>query len=802
MARILMSRIGLGLYLNSNQNIVFAHPLQKDACVNEFRQFIENFRLSGALQDYLVGRNKSAFASQGASQSRGPTGSGWFTASVQQIFVFKRIEIVFQVNASIVSSPDHLIEGDNHFGSNKWVHASHASCKYFPNFWIWISTRIELSSQDKFNAFVEGNEAAIQNAALHILGKLSENLTQQKWGVSTNGQSRHADAANNPTSQGPGELSLTTKNSLLITVTTWDEIKRLHRTEQTRQSVCEANVTCRHPMGDRGKFQITLEGDEQDKESTEKVLGFSIASHLRAVGFVESARRTPVRSSDTRVTNDLALDLALENKVVAHHAVSTTFIDALSRDIRRVNELSNSSEASDSTPEVFLLQEWSGLARDRWPSDEALTESKELTRIRQRCFLEGIQRSFYTVPFSRILTESTQEIRTVTVIGMSPALPITFGPSDPELAIKKLDAGYCILTPNPSFDPNAWINARISEAAHVFRAYDPDFICFPEFAFPPTLILQGAGSTVDGTGFAYQAEADETPESKTPKSKMFSERFSGAFDADDPRPFCFFGTFHCRTTLTNVGVVLPSEFGKDCKYSMETAYGSLSEEIGSKSRKEVFPPFFLTKKFPAKRAGEKVSVPVDGGIEIFESKAGNAVFLICSEALDVNASNAIIRYNKLSFGSRIDYVFVPSFNRSKELLAACQELSLLAGCVVMNVNVDGKYANAFDVTVQLPTSAVYMAGVCISSSKESRLAKTIGIDCKFFSFERVDVLGRNQLNSEQWAKKVHSSEGIDGTEEGRSGYFFVFKFSLANIRSYLNWFMDRGGEVGSGFEEY
>jgi hypothetical protein len=405
------------------------------------------------------------------------------------------------------------------------------------------------------------------------------------------------------------------------------------------------------------------------------------------------------------------------------------------------------------------------------------------------------------VPFSRILTESTQEIETVTIAGISPALPITFGGGNPELAIKKLDAGYCVLTPNPNFDPNVWINARISEAAYVLREHHPEFICFPEFAFPPTLILQGAGATFDGAGFAYQNKA-KTKDDETPVSKMFSERFSCAFDTNYPRPFCFFGTFHCRTTLSNVGVVLPSEFGKNCTYSMETAYGSLSEEIGSKIRKEVFPPFFLTKKFPAKRAGEKVSVPVDGGIEIFESSAGNAVFLICAEALDVNASNAIIRYNKLSFGSRIDYVFVPSFNRSNELLAACQELSLLAGCVVLYVNVDGKYENAFDVSVQLPTSAVYIAGVCISSSKDSRLSKTIGIDCRFYSFMRDTVLGRDKLKSEEWAKKVHSSEGIDGTEQDRSGYFFVLKLSLAKIRSYLNWFMDRGGEVGSGFEEY
>jgi hypothetical protein len=67
---------------------------------------------------------------------------------------------------------------------------------------------------------------------------------------------------------------------------------------------------------------------------------------------------------------------------------------------------------------------------------------------------------------------------------------------------------------------------------------------------------------------------------------------------------------------------------------------------------------------------------------------------------------------------------------------------------------------------------------------------------------RDTVLGRDKLKSEEWAKKVHSSEGIDGTEQDRSGYFFVLKLSLAKIRSYLNWFMDRGGEVGSGFEEY
>jgi hypothetical protein len=167
---------------------------------------------------------------------------------------------------------------------------------------------------------------------------------------------------------------------------------------------------------------------------------------------------------------------------------------------------------------------------------------------------------------------------------------------------------------------------------------------------------------------------------------------------DFPTPFVHLGSYHCLMTLYNVGVSYPwgpSTDRQDCKITRE-AFDKKVDEVDVKiSYDRIAAPIFQRKRYPARSIPEHTRVPATRDFDIYTMPFGKVAMLICSDVVDLNQSLSVVRYNRTSRSQPpIDFVLVPSYNRSPVLVSMCRELSFFANATVVLVNANPKDVGA------------------------------------------------------------------------------------------------------------
>lgn len=97
-------------------------------------------------------------------------------------------------------------------------------------------------------------------------------------------------------------------------------------------------------------------------------------------------------------------------------------------------------------------------------------------------------------------------------------------------------------------------------------------------------------------------------------------------------------------------------------------------------------PITLRKRMSAKTMGEILTPLPNTNLRTYNTTFGRIAILICIDVYAPSVWLSISRYNAMNPNSPIEYVFVPSYNRSPKLLAHCQSLSYIANTVVIYVN--------------------------------------------------------------------------------------------------------------------
>jgi hypothetical protein len=116
------------------------------------------------------------------------------------------------------------------------------------------------------------------------------------------------------------------------------------------------------------------------------------------------------------------------------------------------------------------------------------------------------------------------------------------------------------------------------------------------------------------------------------------------------------------------------------------------------------PPILLRKRFPARRVGEEARVPAGQVFNVFEREFGRIAVLICSDIIDVNQFLTIMQINRTKgLHQTIDYVIVPSFNKSRALSNICRHLSAVSSNTVIVVNANHYLA-------EFPDTELYCCG--------------------------------------------------------------------------------------------
>ncbi|MEL6687879.1 MAG: hypothetical protein AAFP97_09680 [Pseudomonadota bacterium] len=348
------------------------------------------------------------------------------------------------------------------------------------------------------------------------------------------------------------------------------------------------------------------------------------------------------------------------------------------------------------------------IEQDRWPSTSEIDGVSRIRKIRSRAIQEMTLRTRYIFDLETVDCEDDftppKKGDKFNFTLVSPHLPISFGkykdyPKErKELYLEPSASGHCILGPSPSYDPMGWFSRRKFELKTVLNNHHSDIILFPEFAFPQSVIFQAISQ-------------DQNPDVHKRMNDAIREEFEAGLSLNGSLSDCFvfLGSYHCRKTFYHNGVLLPTGMReKNLEKRSVTHY--LSDAYSSIKTDTIDPLVFLPKRFPARRAGEQINVPVGNKLQIYRKKFGNIAVLVCSDALDLNQVTAVVNHNRTSGPHRIDYVLIPSFNRSPQLLYAARELSLLASCMVLVCNVAGKHKNITNVVKNLPPSKVFVCG--------------------------------------------------------------------------------------------
>lgn len=233
----------------------------------------------------------------------------------------------------------------------------------------------------------------------------------------------------------------------------------------------------------------------------------------------------------------------------------------------------------------------------------------------------------------------------------------------------------------------------VNDAAHASRAYRPD-----EWIAANEAALQGAiaaeADIVCFGEFDYPSCAYEDA-TKRREAEELQRRHDAAIETligQAQRPMLVFaGSYHkwSGDDCTNVGVVFRRE--RDRRGHLET-------------RQDL-----IEKRTSAKSLGEVIAAAPTPQLNFFATSMARIGVLICIDAFDPGIATSIFANSYETNPDRLQYILVPSYNRSSKLLQSCQMLSYYGNCVVVYVNAlkDARHAD----------TEVYVSGVPLRTWK-------------------------------------------------------------------------------------
>lgn len=189
-----------------------------------------------------------------------------------------------------------------------------------------------------------------------------------------------------------------------------------------------------------------------------------------------------------------------------------------------------------------------------------------------------------------------------------------------------------------------------------------------------TAIAQGANIISFGET-DYQEHSDRACEEK------FQEKIKAKIDAVERPIFLIAGTDYdheeneAASTCLNRARIFPNK----------TLLSQERDDIPSR-------PILHPKLHAAERTDERISSPERPRIVYYETILGNIAVLICVDAYNPTVVMSLLRNRGSLDKDQIDFILVPSYNKSAKLFYACQVLSLLSGSVVMLIDTCGKEA--------------------------------------------------------------------------------------------------------------
>jgi hypothetical protein len=250
-----------------------------------------------------------------------------------------------------------------------------------------------------------------------------------------------------------------------------------------------------------------------------------------------------------------------------------------------------------------------------------------------------------------------------------------------------------------------WMEERLEELKIAIDA-EADVICFGEFAYPPPPV-DPSGSTIE----AMQRCIDRRKDFETRVIDMIEEARE---NNKSYQPFVFLGSYHCLLTMYGIGIVYPWGTNRtEVMASTSDDIGNDEQDVKSKVEK-LNAPVLYRKRFPARRVGESTRVPATMNVDVYETSFGRVAIMLCSDVLDLNQFMAIRRHNANSQRGPIDFVLVPSYNRSTKLASMCRELSYAARCAVVLVNANPKRPD-------FPGTDIYVCGLTASQLRKHTL---------------------------------------------------------------------------------
>jgi len=191
-----------------------------------------------------------------------------------------------------------------------------------------------------------------------------------------------------------------------------------------------------------------------------------------------------------------------------------------------------------------------------------------------------------------------------------------------------------------------WVNSRLT-ALNTAIDHGANIICFGENDFTPT---------------TDQREIEE--HCRIVQAKI---------DAQDRPIFLIAGTAHDRVSSTGA-----------C-YNQARIF--VNRHIKTLSTLKLEQEPILHKKLnSAERTGEFISVPERPRVTYYDTNIGKIALLICVDAYNPTVLMSLLRNRAARGNEQIDYVLVPSYNKSPKLYYSCQVLSLLSGSVVILVD--------------------------------------------------------------------------------------------------------------------
>lgn len=116
---------------------------------------------------------------------------------------------------------------------------------------------------------------------------------------------------------------------------------------------------------------------------------------------------------------------------------------------------------------------------------------------------------------------------------------------------------------------------------------------------------------------------------------------------------------------------------------------------------------------PAHKIGEAIRTPDNSELRYYDTKIGKVAILVCMDVFDLNImfSMAKSTFAKIDEGGEVDYIIVPSYNKTAgdQAAAACQRLSYFTCSTVIYVNC----------TRAMPYNAIYVCGKEITGTKRT-----------------------------------------------------------------------------------